>query len=295
MQNIEDTQSKKAQTQFIRTAMQAPVLEKDHELALATLWRDKKDQRALNELIQSYLRLVVAIAARFKHYGLANSDLIQEGTLGLLKAADRFEPARELRFSTYASWWIRSYIQDFVLRNWSIVRTGTTASQKSLFFNLRRIQGLLERKVDTKIDETVSEAVAKALGVPLNEVQEMSARLGGGDQSLNITVGEDGDSELQDFVADAAASPEAMVIELTDQRRQQKLIAQAMDSLSPREQQIIAARRLTEDGITLEALGAKMGVSKERVRQLEQRAMEKMRTALNRLVKNPSDLFAEAA
>ena len=295
MQISEDIQSKKAQTQFIRTAMQAPVLEKEHELALATKWRDHQDRNALNELIQSYLRLVVAIAARFKHYGLANSDLIQEGTLGLLKAADRFEPSRELRFSTYASWWIRSYIQDFVLRNWSIVRTGTTASQKSLFFNLRRVQGLLERKADPKMDETVMEAVSKALGIPLNEVQEMSARLGGGDQSLNITVGEDGDSELQDFVADAAASPESMVIEMTDQRRQQKLIAQAMDSLSPREQQIIIARRLNEEGITLEALGAKMGVSKERVRQLEQRAMEKMRVALNRLVKNPNDLFAEAA
>lgn len=295
MQILEDTQSKQAQSQFIRTAMKAPVLEKTHELELATRWRQFRDQAALNELIQSYLRLVVAIAARFKHYGLANSDLIQEGILGLLRAADRFEPERELRFSTYASWWIRSFIQDYVLRNWSIVRTGTTASQKSLFFNLRKIQGQLERSPNGQNTETINESVAKALGVSLHEVQEMSARLGGGDQSLNITVGEEGDSELQDFIADKEASPEAMTISMTDQRHHQQLVEEALSTLAPRERQIIQARRLTDEGITLEALGNKMGVSKERVRQLEQRAMDKMRQVLKRLVKNPDDLFSEAA
>jgi RNA polymerase sigma-32 factor len=261
--------------------MDEPMLEREHELNLARLWKDKKDEKALHELIRSYTRLVIAIAAKFKNYGLPMGDLIQEGNIGLMEAAARFEPALENRFSTYATWWIRAQIQDYVLRNWSIVRTGTTASQKSLFFNLRRLRAKIRGQSarDFLDDEAVGE-IAKELGVEKKEVLEMEARMNGGDQSLNAPIGEEGDNEWQDLLADKTANPEEVVMGMKDNSTRSNWLNQALGELSDRERTIIEERRMNDDVVTLEDLGKQLGISKERVRQLEQRAMEKLKSSI---------------
>ena len=203
MAHLDDPTTQQANLRYIRQAMDEPMLEREHELNLARLWKDKKDEKALHELIRSYTRLVIAIAAKFKNYGLPMGDLIQEGNIGLMEAAARFEPALENRFSTYATWWVRAQIQDYVLRNWSIVRTGTTASQKSLFFNLRRLRAKIRgQSARDFLDDEAVGAIATELGVDKKEVLEMEARMNGGDQSLNAPIGEEGDNEWQDLLAD---------------------------------------------------------------------------------------------
>jgi len=292
MNHIDDPQTQRANQTYIRTAMDAPMLEKAHELDLARRWREKQDEKALHELISSYTRLVVSMAARFKHYGLPMGDLIQEGNIGLMQAANRFEPDRDLRFSTYAAWWIRSAIQDYVLRNWSIVRTGTTSAQKSLFFNLRRLRAkIAESDGDTAQD--AQKTIAKTLGVPLQDVKEMEGRLSGGDQSLNAVIGEDGGSEWQDLLADSAPTPEDIVQHTKDGKSRSKWLNEVLNELSDREQAIIRERHLTYEPVTLEELGKDLGISKERVRQLETRAMEKLKTSMMRFVTDKQDLFLE--
>src|SRR5215468_5493142 len=186
---------------FMRTAMRAPLLDAEHERELAWRWRAQGDEQALHELITAYVRLVVAMASRFRHYGLPMSDLVQEGNVGLMQAAARFEPEREVRFSTYAAWWIRSAIQDFVLRNWSIVRTGTTAAQKALFFNLRRLRARIADVSDATMSAENRAYVAHALGVDEREVETMVSRLSGPDRSLNAPLTEEGQGgEWQDLL-----------------------------------------------------------------------------------------------
>src|SRR5262249_5798789 len=185
---------------YVKSAMRAPLLNADHERDLAERWRELGDERALHELITAYLRLVVAMAARFRHYGLPMSDLVQEGNVGLMQAAARFEPEREVRFSTYAAWWIRSAMQDFVLRNWSIVRTGTTSAQKALFFNLRRLRARIGDVGDAVMSAEATSRVAQALRVPERDVESMAARLSAPDRSLNAPLSEDGDGEWQDML-----------------------------------------------------------------------------------------------
>ncbi len=272
---------------FMRAAMRAPLLAADHERDLAKRWRENGDQRALNELITAYLRLVIAMAARFRHYGLPMSDLVQEGNVGLMQAAARFEPEREVRFSTYASWWIRSAMQDFVLRNWSIVRTGTTSAQKSLFFNLRRLRAKIGDVNDSGISAESRAKVARALGVPEQDVDAMAARMSAPDRSLNAPLAEDGDGEWQDLLADNAASPEAEVMEAHDDIARTTLVQAALGELNEREQLIIRERKLVPETVTLEALGARLGISKERVRQIEGNALEKLRRALIARVGDP--------
>lgn len=281
MAHLDDPTTQQANLRYIRQAMDEPMLEREHELNLARLWKDKKDEKALHELIRSYTRLVIAIAAKFKNYGLPMGDLIQEGNIGLMEAAARFEPALENRFSTYATWWIRAQIQDYVLRNWSIVRTGTTASQKSLFFNLRRLRAKIRGQSarDFLDDEAVGE-IAKELGVEKKEVLEMEARMNGGDQSLNAPIGEEGDNEWQDLLADKTANPEEVVMGMKDNSTRSNWLNQALGELSDRERTIIEERRMNDDVVTLEDLGKQLGISKERVRQLEQRAMEKLKSSI---------------
>ena len=213
MAYIDDPQTQKANLSYIKTAMNAPLLEKEHELDLARRWLEKGDEKALHELVSSYTRLVVSIASKFRNYGLPVGDLIQEGNIGLMQAAQRFEPDRELRFSTYASWWIRSAIQDYVLRNWSIVRTGTTAAQKSLFFNLRRLRAKIEgrEETDTLTDEGRQE-IATELNVTIKDVRDMEGRLSGVDSSLNARIGEDGEEEWQNMLSDDGPNPEDVVM-----------------------------------------------------------------------------------
>jgi len=271
---------------FFRTAMSAPLLPADHERELARRWREEGDERALHELIVSYVRLVVTMASRFRYYGLPVSDLVQEGNVGLMQAAARFEPAREVRFSTYASWWIRSAMQDFVLRNWSIVRTGTTSAQKALFFNLRRLRAKIG-DVDEALSASARAHIARALRVPEQEVEAMAARLSCPDRSLNAPLGDDGDSQWQDLLADDSASPEAVAMAAHDSAARAELVGDALRDLSERERLIIRARRLEEHAATLESLGARLGVSKERVRQIEAAALEKLRRALVARVGDP--------
>lgn len=272
---------------FLRSAMRAPLLAADHERELARAWREQRDERALHELTTAYMRLVVAMASRFRHYGLPLSDLVQEGNVGLMQAAMRFEPDREVRFSTYASWWIRSAMQDFVLRNWSIVRTGTTSAQKALFFNLRRLRARIGDVGDAVMSAEATTKVAKALRVPERDVEAMAARLSAPDRSLNAPLTEEGDGEWQDLLADDAASPESDAMDAHDSVARTELVQQAMRDLSDRERLIIRERKLEEDAVTLEALGARLGISKERVRQIEGNALEKLRRALIARVGDP--------
>ena len=275
--------------QFVRTAMKVALLEPAHEASLARRWREQDDEAALHELTTAYMRLVIAMAAKFRHYGLPMADLVSEGNVGLMQAAARFEPEREVRFSTYATWWIRSAIQDYVLRNWSIVRTGTTSAQKSLFFNLRRLRARIADTGDGIMTAENREWVANHLGVPGRQVVAMASRLSGGDRSLNAPLTADGDGEWQDMIADESAIPEHVVMAEHDTAKRRKWIAEALKTLNPREIHVITRRRLDEESMTLEALGSELGVSKERVRQIEHQALGKLRKALEVLVGDPDE------
>ena len=278
-----------ADRRFVRSAMKTALLEPAHEADLARRWRDQEDEAALHELTTAYMRLVIAMASKFRHYGLPMADLVSEGNVGLMQAAARFEPEREVRFSTYASWWIRSAIQDYVLRNWSIVRTGTTSAQKSLFFNLRRLRARIADTGDGLMSRENREWVATHLGVPERDVEAMASRLSGADRSLNAPLSVDGDGEWQDLIADESAAPEQIVMEGRDSARRREWVREAMKVLRPRELEIITRRRLAEEPMTLEALGQELGVSKERVRQIEMQAMMKLRRALEKLVGDPEE------
>ena len=294
MAYIDDPQTQKANMDYIRTSMNEPMLEKEHELNLARRWRDDQDERALHELVKSYTRLVVSVASRFRNYGLPMGDLIQEGNIGLMQAANRFDPERDVRFSTYATWWIRSCIQDYILRNWSIVRTGTTAAQKSLFFNLRRLRSKIENRSETEgLTDAGREEIAEELNVKVKDVELMEGRLSGADSSLNAHIGEDSDDEWQSMLSDDRPNPEEVASMVMDSRSRSQWLNNALSSLSDREQKIIRERHLGQDVVTLEALGNELGVSKERVRQLEQRAMEKLKTSIEDQVDDQDNLFLE--
>jgi RNA polymerase sigma-32 factor len=269
---------------FIRHAMNAPYLGREEEHDLAVKWREANDQEALHKLTSAHMRLVIAIAARFRNFGLPMPDLIQEGHVGLLEAAARFEPEREVRFSTYAGWWIRASIQDYVLRNWSIVRGGTSSTQKALFFNLRRLRARLARSAEDRPSSALFAEIAAIVGVPESDVEMMNARLSGPDMSLNAPVSEadSGASDRQDFLVDDVPLPDETVSEAIDGERRSSWLRSALNVLNERELLIVRQRRLTEEGATLEALGESLGISKERVRQIETRALEKLRAALLR-------------
>lgn len=274
---------------FVEKAMAERLLPKEEEQELARAWRDERDERALHRLTQSHMRLVIAIAARFRRYGLPMSDLIQEGNIGLMKAAERFEPERDIRFSTYSSWWIRSCIQDYVLRNWSIVRTGTTSAQKSLFFNLRRLRATLGEFGNGSLTPELREKIANTLNVREADVDTMSARLAASDRSLNAPVTEDAEMDWQDLLADEDALSGDSRMEDRDAHRRTAWLGEAIDLLSDREQMIIRERRLTDDSVTLESLGQRLGISKERVRQIEQSAMGKLKRILTERFGDPDE------
>jgi RNA polymerase sigma-32 factor len=271
------------QRSFIRAAMNAPFLERDEERALAVRWKNDRDEVALHRLASAHMRLVIALAARFRHYGLPMADLVQEGHIGLLEAAARFEPDREVRFSTYATWWIRASIQDFILRNWSIVRGGTSSAQKALFFNLRRLRARLTRNGDERVSDKVHQHIATTLGVSKADVATMDARLSGPDVSLNAPLLDDDSGatgERMDFIPDNAPLQDEVVGDGIDSERRTKWLRAALAVLSEREMRILHERRLSDDQATLESLGAVLGISKERVRQIENRAIEKLKRAL---------------
>ena len=277
-------QSAASRRDFVRAAMRAPYLERDEEHELAVRWKDEQDQAALHRLTAAHMRLVIAIAARFRNFGLPMGDLIQEGHVGLLEAAARFDPGRDVRFSTYATWWIRASIQDYILRNWSIVRGGTSSSQKALFFNLRRLRARMAQNANQRPRQAMYEEIAGALGVAASDVELMDSRLSAPDTSLNAPIHEteSDTTNRQDFLVDDVALPDETVGTRIDSERQLSWLQQALNVLNERELRIVRERRLREEGATLESLGASLGISKERVRQIENRALEKLREALLR-------------
>jgi RNA polymerase sigma-32 factor len=287
----ESAELQKSQRRFVRRALAAPMLSREHEVALGRRWVERRDEAALHELVSSYTRLVVGLAARFRGYGLPVGDLIQEGNVGLMEAASRFDPERGVRLSTYASWWIRASIQDYVLRNWSVVRLGTTAAEKTLFFNLRRLRARIAAASAGYLSQEQRDLVADELGVGSAAVEAMEGRLSGSDQSLNTTVGDAGDIEWQDLLEDDGPSPEAVAIALKDGATRSRWLAAALAQLPAREARIIRERHLADDVSTLETLGRRLGISKERVRQLERRALHR----LQRDVARQSDPGAAAA
>jgi RNA polymerase sigma-32 factor len=269
---------------FVKAAMNAPFLTREEERELAVAWVHQSDERALHKLAHAHMRLVIALAARFRNYGLAMPDLIQEGHVGLLEAAARFEPEREVRFSTYATWWIRASIQDHILRNWSIVRGGTSSAQKALFFNLRRLRARISQAAGAGVSmDSVYSEIATAVGVSKNDVVTMAARMSGNDISLNAPLADSeggASSDRMDFLTDAQPLPDAVVEESIDGDRRMRWLKSAFAVLTDREARIIRERRLQDDAATLESLGERLGISKERVRQIENRALEKLKQAL---------------
>jgi len=294
MAYIDDSRTLRANLKYIKASMREPLLEREDEFDLARRWRETNDEAALHRLVTAYTRLVVSTASRFRNYGLPAGDLVQEGNIGLMQAAAKFDPEREVRFSTYASWWIRSSIQDYILRNWSIVRTGTTAAQKTLFFNFRRMRAKIGDSPSGRLNDSGRERIARELRVKYTEVESMENRLSAGDHSLNTPIADNSDDSWQDFLSDTRPTPEDVVTQQMDGEVRTHWINEALGELSPREQKIIRRRRLRDDGATLEELGRELGVSKERVRQLEHGALLKMRDSISRNIERPADLLVEA-
>ncbi|WP_299848247.1 RNA polymerase factor sigma-32 [uncultured Roseovarius sp.] len=275
------------QNTMSRTAMRAEMLDAETERALAYAWRDERDEAALHRLINAYMRLAISMASKFRRYGAPMNDLIQEAGLGLMKAADKFDPDRGVRFSTYAVWWIKASIQEYVMRNWSMVRTGSTSSQKSLFFNMRRVQARIEREAMSKGEELdgyqLREMIAHEVGVPLRDVEMMQGRLAGSDFSLNATQSsEDEGRQWLDTIEDEGPQADELVEQDHDRAALRTWLTQAMGALNERERFIVRERKLREVPRTLESLGNELSLSKERVRQLEAAAFQKMRKHLER-------------
>jgi RNA polymerase sigma-32 factor len=265
--------------------MKAELLDAETELALAYAWRDHRDEAALHRLITAYMRLAISMAAKFKRYGAPMNDLIQEAGVGLMKAAEKFDPDRGVRFSTYAVWWIKASIQDYVMRNWSMVRTGSTSSQKSLFFNMKRVQARLERESASRGESLdahqVRQMISAEIGVSLHDVEMMQGRLSGSDYSLNATQSSDDEGrEWIETLEDDSLQAADTVERAHDLAQLRRWLVAAMQELNPRERFIVSERKLRAEPQTLESLGHALSLSKERVRQLEAAAFAKMRKSL---------------
>jgi len=257
-----------------------PMLEPQEEYMLAKRWREHGDTEAAHKLVTSHLRLVAKIAMGYRGYGLPISEVVSEGNVGLMQAVKRFEPDKGFRLATYAMWWIRASIQEYILRSWSLVKMGTTANQKKLFFNLRKAKSKINALDEGDLHPDQTKLIAKRLGVTEQDVVDMNRRLGG-DASLNAPIRDDGDSgEWQDWLVDNSPSQQDVLEESEQLDNRRKALTQALDVLNDRERRIFEARRLAEDPITLEDLASEFGVSRERVRQIEVRAFEKVQKAV---------------
>jgi RNA polymerase sigma-32 factor len=281
-----------------KRAMGAEMLDAETELALARAWRLDGDEKALHRLVNAYMRLAISMAAKYRRYGAPMPDLIQEAGVGLMKAAEKFDPDRGVRFSTYAVWWIKASIQDYVMRNWSMVRTGSTSSQKALFFNLRRVRAKLERAAGANGEvldgQRLREMIAEEVGVPLRDVEMMDARLAGADFSLNAQqAGEEG-REWLETLEDEAPQAADTVTRDADLVRVRAWLAEALEALNARERMIIMERKLRDEPRTLESLGQELGLSKERIRQLEVQALNKLRKRLESVSGSAAEMLANA-
>jgi RNA polymerase sigma-32 factor len=271
-------------THYLEEIRRFPMLEPQEEYMLAKRWREQGDRDAAHRLVTSHLRLVAKIAMGYRGYGLPISEVISEGNVGLMQAVKRFEPDKGFRLATYAMWWIKAAIQEYILRSWSLVKMGTTANQKKLFFNLRKAKSKISAldEGDLRPDQVAS--IAKRLGVTEQDVIDMNRRLGG-DASLNAPIREDGDSgEWQDWLVDETPSQERILVESEEFDNRRKALSQALSVLNDRERRIFEARRLADEPITLEELAEEFGVSRERVRQIEVRAFEKVQKAVRNRV-----------
>ena len=273
---------------FLNFSMRQALLSKEDEINFIKDWQLSKNQKSLNKIVSSHLRLVISIANKFRNYGLPINELVQEGNVGLMQAVDKFDLDRDVRFSTYSSWWIKAAMQTFILKNWSIVRIGTTAAQKSLFFKLKTIMSKIEKDNNSSFNDYHQQKLAEDIGVKFKDIEDMKGRLSGSDQSLNATFSENSELEIQDLLVDQRASPEQNAILTKDTKTISNLINEALNKLPEREKKIIGARQLSENTVTLQELGKDLGISKERVRQLENRALNKLKLSLQKKV-NKSD------
>ena len=278
MSSFDDTNEMKS---FVKKAMSIPLLEENHEKVLAKKWIKNKDEKALHELTQSHIRLVIAFAVKYKNYGLNLSDLIQEGNIGLMKAAERFELDKEVRFSTYAGWWIRASIQDFVPKNWSLVRIATTSKQKSLSVSLRKLKQKMHQTEHGSIDFRTAQGIANDLNISTSDVIKMDSRISQNDSSLNHKINDESESEFMELIEDEDARPDDKVFEKDQVNFKKDLIKQTLEILDEREVKIIKDRHLSEEVKTLDILGKELKISKERVRQIEKGAMMKMKSYIS--------------
>jgi RNA polymerase sigma-32 factor len=265
---------------YLAEIRQFPMLEQSQEFMLAKRWQEHQDTEAAHQLVTSHLRLVAKIAMGYRGYGLPMSEVISEGNVGLMQAVKRFDPDKGFRLATYAMWWIRAAIQEYILHSWSLVKIGTTAAQKKLFFNLRRVKGQLKALEEGDLrPETVKE-IATRLDVPESDVVDMNRRLAAPDHSLNAPVRMDGEGEWMEWLVDETESQEQMLAESQEFGKRQKLLDRAMKLLNPRERRILSERRLKDEPTTLEDLSKEFGISRERVRQIEVRAFDKVQRAI---------------
>lgn len=267
-------------SRYLQEIRKFPLLEPDEEYMLAKRWKEHEDQEAAARMVNSHLRLVAKIAMGYRGYGLPLGEVISEGNVGLMQAIKRFEPDKGFRLATYAMWWIKASIQEYILRSWSLVKIGTTAAQKKLFFNLRRMKGEIKALEEGDLNQENLEKIATTLDVSEQEVINMNRRMSGPDSSLNAPVRADSEGEWQDWLVDDSDNQETVLADQEEMAERRKMLVDAMKVLNERERQILAARRLQEDPKTLEDLSQEYGISRERVRQIEVRAFEKLQKAM---------------
>jgi len=276
---------------LIELSKKAAILEKEDEFFLINDWRDNRNPKSLQKILNSYLRLAVSYARKYSSYGLPIDDLIHEGVLGIMHALDKFDTSKDFRLSTYASWWIRASIQDYILKNWSVVRTGSTASQKALFFNLKKIKQQINDISREFMGQEELNKVSTMLNVKSIEVQNMESRLTGGDLHLNQKVDNETENDLMSLLADERQNPEESYEDFNDKNIKKDFINQAIDTLNEREKTIIRLRKFRERSITLDELGQKLKISKERVRQIETKALDKLKKALLDISQQNKEFF----
>ena len=267
-------------SRYLQDIRKFPLLEPEEEYMLAKRWKEHEDQEAAAKMVNSHLRLVAKIAMGYRGYGLPLGEIISEGNVGLMQAVKRFEPEKGFRLATYAMWWIRASIQEYILRSWSLVKIGTTAAQKKLFFNLRRMKGEIKALEEGDLNKENLEKIATTLDVSEEEVSNMNRRMSGPDSSLNAPLRADSEGEWQDWLVDESDNQETILADQEEMNERRKMLLDAMEILNERERKILAARRLQEDPQTLEELSQEYGISRERVRQIEVRAFEKLQKAM---------------
>ena len=276
---------------LIELSKKAEILEKDDEFRLIDDWRDNRNPKSLQKILNAYLRLAVSYARKYSSYGLPIDDLIHEGVLGIMHALDKFDTSKDFRLSTYASWWIRASIQDYILKNWSVVRTGSTASQKALFFNLKKIKQQINDVSREFMGQEEIDKVSNILNVKSIEVQNMESRLTGGDLHLNQKVDNETENDLMSLLADERQNPEETFEEFNDKSVKKDYINKAINNLSDREKTIIRLRKFREKSITLDELGQMLKISKERVRQIETKALEKLKKSILEISQQDKEFF----